>query len=294
VFLVGFFFFGAVLYLVSPPLIEQLNVFIQNFPDLAKAVLVGLGERVQPLSNSLTPEKIDIFFSSFKTAFASKPADILSSAWSTVETAMGFFGSIISVIMGVSLAIYMVIERDRMVNSTLLFFSPENREHVKEVFYKVESKVGAWLRGQIILCVIVGVATWLVLTVIGVKYAVALGVLAGILEIVPVVGPILAGIPVVVTGFSMSAWQGIASFIAAVTIQQLENTLLVPVVMKKAVGLNPVVTLMALLIGSKLFDVVGAIVAVPVAGIVTVLVDEYLASRGIIIDKGVGKGDKDK
>ena len=294
VFLVGLVFFGTVLYLISPPLIEQLNVFVQNFPELAKTVLVGLGERISPLSNALTPENIDAFFANFGSSFAGQPANLLDNAWNTVETAMGFVGTLLSIIMGVSLAVYMVIERDRILNTTLLLFSPGNRDHVKEVFYKVELKVGAWLRGQAVLCLIIGFVTWLILTVLGIKYAVALGVLSGLLEIVPVVGPILAAVPVIITGFSMSAWQGIATFIAAIAIQQLENALLVPIVMKRAVGLNPVVTLLALLIGSKLFDVVGAIVAVPVAGIVTVLVDEYLATRGIIIEKGVGKGDKDK
>lgn len=293
VFLVVFVFFGSILYLVSPPVIEQLDVFIKNFPEIVKSVLVGLGDKISFLSEALAPESIDSFFNDFGSSVAGRPENLISNAWNTIETAMGFVGTLLSIIMGISLSVYLVIERNRMLNTLLLLFSTENREHVKEVFYKVESKVGAWLRGQIVLCLIIGIVTWLILTILGVKYAVALGVLAGLLEIIPVVGPILAAIPLIITGFSMSAWQGVAVFIAAIAIQQLENAFLVPVVMRRAVGLNPVVTLLALLIGSKLFDVVGAIVAVPVAGIMTVLVDEYLASRGIIINKGVGKGDKD-
>lgn len=292
VFLVGVALFGTVLYFITPPLVEQVKVFVENFPDIVKSVLLSIGERFSALSTTLSPDNIDNFFEGYRSAMAATPTNFWSSAWNTIETAMGFAGSLISVVMGISLAVYMVIERNRMVNTLLLFFSNEKREHVSEVISKVESKVGAWLRGQLVLCLIIGLVTWLVLTILQVKYAVALGVLAGVLEIIPVVGPIVAAVPVVITAFSLSPWQGIGAFVATIAIQQLENALLVPVVMKRAVGLNPVVTLLAILVGSRLFDVVGAIIAVPFAGIITVLVDEYLASRGIIIEKGVGKGDK--
>ena len=121
-----------------------------------------------------------------------------------------------------------------------------------------------------------------------------MGSLAGVLAIIPVLGPIISAIPVGIAGFSTGLWQGVGSLIAVIIIQQIENVVLVPMVMKRAVGLNPVITLLALLIGHELFHIEGAILAVPVAGIVTLLVNELLADHGIMVKNGLNNGDKFK
>jgi len=147
---------------------------------------------------------------------------------------------------------------------------------------KVENKIGSWFRGQLFLCFIVGLVTTGILLLLRVRYALVLGFLAGVLEIIPVVGPILAAIPIVIAGFSTSIGVGILSIVSVIIIQQLENSILVPIVMRKAVGLNPVITLIGVIIGKEIMGLVGVLLAIPVLAVITVFFQEYFVSSGII------------
>ena len=109
----------------------------------------------------------------------------------------------------------------------------------------------------------IGVITWLVLTILGIPFALPLAILAGFLEIIPTIGPIIAAIPAVIVAFAISPLTGLVVMLAYVGIQIAENNILVPKIMQKAVGLNPIVILVAILIGGQLFGIIGALLSIP-------------------------------
>lgn len=151
----------------------------------------------------------------------------------------------------------------------------EYREKTRLTIHLVEEKLGAWLRGQIVLSLAIGVITWIVLQAMGIPYAVPLAILAGFLEIIPTLGPIIAAIPAVIVGFAISPVMGIAVLIAYAAIQIAENNILVPKIMQKAVGLNPVVILIAILIGAELLGVVGALLSIPFVSAAIIIYRAY-------------------
>ena len=134
--------------------------------------------------------------------------------------------------------------------------------------------MGEWLRGQLILGLIVGIAVYLGLLFLGVNYALLLALMAGVLEVVPYVGPIISVIPALIIGFAQSPVIGFGVVILYLIVQQLENHLLVPKVMQKVTGLNPIISILALLVGIKAGGIVGAIFSIPLAMMGVVILED--------------------
>lgn len=284
------FVVGGLFAIVTVPLANQLKPFIEQFPQMVLKLVDTLRSKLPFLQSYLSKEAANSFLSKLGGEIGSQLGNFGSTLWETLLSTLGVFGVLLTVITTFVLSVYMLVERDLILKRITGLFSIEEGRKIKEIIEKVEFKIGAWLRGQLFLCLVIGVITWLSLLVMGVKYAGALGITAGILEVLPIIGPILASFPIVIAGFSMGVWYGVGAIIVVFIIQQLENSILVPLVMKRAVGLNPVVTLIAVIVGKEMFGWFGALIAVPATAIVTVIVNEYLVSRGIIVEKEATKG----
>lgn len=230
-----------------------LPFFISQVQALFKAI---------PEYINITSEALGIEFniSQINSTLTSSAGTIGQNA---VSITGKVFGSIFSVLSIFILGFYFLIERERMNSSIPNLFPQENREKVKEVILQIEEKLGAWLRGQIVLSLVIGAITWVVLSILNIPYALPLAILAGFLEIVPTLGPIIAAIPAVIVAFAISPVMGGVVALAYTIIQIAENNLIVPKIMQKAVGLNPVVILIAILIGGNLLGFVGALLAIP-------------------------------
>ncbi len=140
--------------------------------------------------------------------------------------------------------------------------------------------MSSWFWGEIILMFVVGTMTYIGLNIIGMKYALALAVLAGLLEVIPSLGPIASSIPAILIGLSYSPIMGLYSTILYLIVQQLENNLVVPIVMKKATGLHPIITLIAMVVGGKLAGIMGVLLAVPsTIFIETILIESQKFAR---------------
>jgi predicted PurR-regulated permease PerM len=152
---------------------------------------------------------------------------------------------------------------------------PERYEdYVTDLWRRVEVKVGLWLQGQMLLALIVGLLVFVGLTLLKVKFALLFGLLAMALEIVPIAGPVIAAIPAILMAFIQSPTLGLWVLIMWVVIQQTENHVLVPLILGKTTGLNPVVVILAILVGAQLAGIAGALLAVPVATIFVELLDD--------------------
>lgn len=194
-----------------------------------------------------------------------------------VSTAFGIFGGIFTAFTILVLTFYLLLEEAAAKQFLDNILVGRQKNKIIGVLNKISEKMGAWVRGQLLLMVIIGVLDLVVLLILGIQSPLPLALWGGIMEVIPYLGPILGALPAIVvalvTGSAIKAL--LVAIILMLVIQQLEGQLLVPKVMQKAVGLSPVIVILALLIGGKLMGLLGALLAIPIAAIVAVLVEQW-------------------
>ncbi len=157
--------------------------------------------------------------------------------------------------------------------------SPQEAKRITEFTQKLELRMGAWMRGQLILMLVIGLTTYIGLSLLGIRYALSLAVLAGLLEVVPIIGPVVSSIPAFLVASATSMFAGGTTLVLYLIIQQLENNILVPYVINKTAGINPIMTLIALSVGGRIGGLLGAILAVPVAVVAETIASEFFDRR---------------
>lgn len=234
-------FFSAV-FLIVPPLFKEATLLLKNLPLIFQTISVDttLFGNLDSFFQFL-PNATNQFFNLIKNLF--------SNALFFISTI--FFG------------FYFLLEENLIKRFLMRFFEEGQAQQVAAVFDKVEKRMNAWFWGELTLMTVVGAMTFIGLNLIGMNYVLPLSVLAGLLEVVPNIGPTVSAVPAVIIGFSHSYFLGFTNLALYFIIQQLENNLIVPLVMKKVVGLNPIITLIALIVGGKLAGVMGVLLAVP-------------------------------
>jgi predicted PurR-regulated permease PerM len=250
--------------IVVPPFVAQARALWLDMPkylDLAQDALVHAGIMGERWTSA------DI------VARLPDPGLAFAGVLGVLRTAAGIAATIVTVIV---LPYYILLESESLGRSFIKLFARERRPRVARVLETVTVKVGAWLGGQLFLSMIIGTSSAIGLWLLGVPYFYVFAVLAALGELIPVVGPIVAAIPAVLVGFSVSIHTGIFVAVYFTAQQSLENHFIVPRVMQKQVGVSAVTVIVALLIGTELLGIVGALLAVPTAAIVQVLFEEYL------------------
>ncbi|HCC79234.1 MAG: hypothetical protein A2X25_15405 [Chloroflexi bacterium GWB2_49_20] len=174
------------------------------------------------------------------------------------------------------LAFHWTLEGPRTIQSLLLLVPTGQRENISEMISAMETKLGFYIAGQSVLCLVIGILSLISYLLIGLPNALLLAFLAGVLEAVPMVGPLLGAIPAAAVALSIAPAKLVWVIVSTVIIQQLENSLLVPRVMHKAVGVNPFVSLLAIFAFSSLFGIAGALMAIPMAAIIQLLLDRFV------------------
>ncbi len=212
-------------------------------------------------------------------ALRSLQSGVTSSFTSVFSTITGVFGALAAGLPVLVLAFYMVVE-DESARRFFKNLAPEEYQpYLSRLFSKMQGKVGAWLRGQLTLGTVIGVTVYLGLLILDVRYALVLALLAALLELVPYVGPILSVIPAVLIAFGQSPVKALSVLVLYVVIQQLENNILVPKIMQKATGLNPIASIVALLVGVKVGGFVGALLSIPVATMAAVVLEDLFTKE---------------
>ena len=158
--------------------------------------------------------------------------------------------------------------------------SPKKYEaYILNLWEKSQQKVAKWFGLRILLCLFVGLATFLACYILKIKYAVSFGLLAGVLDIVPIIGPIIAGAIIVVFS-ALDGWLKVLFvFIAFVLIHQIEGNILTPVLTKKFIGIPTVLVLISLMIGGRLWGILGAVLAIPLAGVIYEFLRDFLKKK---------------
>jgi hypothetical protein len=176
------------------------------------------------------------------------------------------------------LAFYLTLEGQKSKLSLMLVVPHEHRESARELAAEIQDRLGAYVSGQVLLGLIIGGLSFIAYILIGLPNSLALALVAGIMEMVPIIGPFLGAIPALIVAYSINPTLALWVVVATIIIQQLENNLLVPRIMKKAVGVSPLVTLLALTAFGSLFGILGAVVAIPLAAIIQLLLDRFVLS----------------
>lgn len=252
ILVLGLFFFAIAS--IIPPMIEQTSALASNF--------------------SLSIEKSDFF----KTDLSSinNQIEVLSrNIISVLKIVNSAFSNILGIFTVLVLTFYLMLERKNFGNYfKVLFGDGEKMKRVERLLESIEYSLGGWVRGQLALMVIVGLMSYIGLRILGINAALTLALIAGLLEFIPNLGPTLAAVPAVIIAYTISSPMALGVTFLYIIIQQLENNIIVPQIMKKAVGLNPLITLMTLMTGFSLGGIGGAVLAVPA----------FLVTRAVMFD----------
>jgi len=261
---IGFLLILAVLlYTLVPIAIFELQNLLENIKEIEIPILGNLDPlQFKEISNYLSG--------------LSNLAEVLfSGGVSFLNVAASIFGNLALIIVTLILSFYLVINQAGVEKFLRAVLPIIHEEYVIDIYLRARKKLGLWLQGQILLMFIVGLISFLGLQILGVKYSLVLGILAGLLEIVPIVGPIFIGALAFLVAVSKSLTLGLYVILLFLLIQQAESHFLTPMVMKKTIGISPVIVVVALLAGAQIAGFVGIILAVPAAVVVQEIIYDY-------------------
>jgi predicted PurR-regulated permease PerM len=266
---------GIVAYLVVPPLVTQATELIDNVPT----ILLDLRESASTSESSFirtTGVKIIDRGRTEWDSFRAKPEIEGGQAVKFVTSVVGFLFTTVSTLI---VAFYWTTEKALIKRLVLGLFPLEKRERVHSLWDEIESRLGGWTRGQLLLCLTIGVLSAIGYLVIGLEFWLALGILAGITEIIPFIGPIIGGAAAMIVALTDSWEKAVAVAVFAFLLQQLEGAFLVPRVMRNAVGMTPLTVILAVLVGGTVAGPIGAILAIPIGAAIQVLLQDFLRNR---------------
>lgn len=263
---------GSLFSIIIPQAVREFRGLTNDFPFLI--------ERITDIFSGIERVLASFNITINPTELSRNIGDNISGSLGNLfRTTIGVFSGLLSSFIVFSMAFYMSARRDGIKNF-LAFITPlPHQERVVNLAMKLKDKIGRWLVGQILLMVLIFVLYYILLSVLGVRYALFLAILGGLLEIIPYLGPIISAIPAVLIGFLVSPLTGLLVLFGYIFIQQVENHVIVPQIMRRAVGLNPVAVILALLVGAKLGGVIGALLAVPVAAGIGMVIDDFFAKE---------------
>ncbi len=262
------------LWLLFPVIFEQVTTIARDVPRYYQNVrgwfahspnqfVIRLGTLFPPGPPTLSPAP-------------AADQNLVTSAGQVMQYTLAASHVIFTTMVILILTLYWALDGPRIIKSILLLVPQDQRESMGELFAAMEAKVGLYIAGQGLLCLVIAVLALIAYILIGLPNALVLALAAGVLEAVPMVGPVLGAVPASLVALSIAPSRLIWVILATIVIQQLENSLLVPRIMKKTVGVNPFVTLLALFAFSSLFGIAGALMAIPMAAIVQLAMNHFV------------------
>lgn len=263
---------ASLLYFFLPPLISDVSQFLNTLPDYLESLSLG-AERLESLP--AVKDVLSNLAESFKDVdFLSSVGNGISGAtFGFLTTASTIFGGVISFILIIVISFYLAVQEDGVANFLRIITPIEHESYVLDLWKRSQRKIGLWMQGQLVLGIIIGVLTYLGLSVLGVENALFLAFIAAIFELIPVFGPILAAVPAAMFGFLGGGLTlGFLVIGLYVIIQQFESQLIHPLVVKKIIGIPALIAIIALIVGGQIAGFLGIILSVPLAAVMM----EYL------------------
>jgi len=262
-----FGFIGFLVYLTTPLLSQEIQQFLTTFPkyfDKFSPPLRALG--------ITTFESFEAFTKGLQNWLVGASSNIFSAI-------VSIFGGISSAFSILTIAILFSFEENAVEKTLKLLFPVRHREYAISIWRKSEAKISGWFGTRVISCIFVGILSYISFLFLGIRYPFIIASLAGILEFIPIIGPIFAGALVFLVALPDLLSKALFGLAAFILIQVIEGNLLTPILAKKFVGLPPVLVFISLLIGGELWGVLGAILAIPLAGVLFEFFKEFLARK---------------
>lgn len=253
----GFFaFLSFVVYVFVPPLFDEIaGAAIQIPAYFASIDVLGSPALTQIIRSAIPVKEI---IPAVGGAISGAQSGILG-------TATAVFGGFVNLSLIIVLSFYLAVQDKGIEDFLRLVTPPMHEEYAIDLWTRARKKIGLWMQGQLLLGVLIGVFAYLGLSILGIRYALLLAIMAAVFELIPVFGPTMAAVPAVVLGFGESTIVGFMVLGFYIIIQQFENHLIYPLVVRKVVGVPPLLVILALIIGGRLAGFLGIILAVPVA-----------------------------
>jgi predicted PurR-regulated permease PerM len=267
--------FASLLILVIVPTIDE----IQSISSDIGGTRLQLVERYN-LDTRFGNERLEEIETRATEEVNKKLQDLTNNANEIINLGRNIFGTIISAVTLLALVLYQLGSPNK-VSAFISSLFPSPLKSIK-LIKESETKLGGWLQGQFILMFGVGLLNYIFFAIFGIPFALSLALLAGLFDIVPIIGPMIAFIPIFIVTLALGEpWQVVAVSIIYLIIQQVEGNLLVPKIMESSVGLDPIIVLISLIIGSTLLGITGAILSVPMAAIGMILYQDWMEGRKI-------------
>jgi len=248
--------FGLSLAGAVPVLVNQSARLIADLPTFVAQVLPYWNIDVSALTRQIAPISENI-----------------------VKVTVEIFSNIVTTLMTLVFTFYFLLERPRAEQTLTSLVGEAMAQRVLTILRMIERKLGGWVRGELFLMFAIGVLSYLGLTILRVEFALPLAIIAGMLEIVPTIGPIVSAIPAVLVALATSPFLALTVIALYFIIQQTENNILVPLVMKRSVGFSPLVTLLSVMIGGRFAGIVGAVLAIPFVLVLQVIITELFLQQ---------------
>lgn len=261
---------------IVPVITDQADTFRQQVPDQIRQLRHDWLASSNPLLNGVGADGLKRALD-----FFNEPAGGVSSdtAQRVLPYVMSVGTGIVSALSLLVITFYYLLEKS-LIRKVVIAQLPERSQgRVDRVWRDVESKVGGWMRGQLFLCLIIGVIATISYGVIDLPFWPLLGLWAGMTEILPIVGPWIGGVPAVILALTVGWDKALMTAIVIIAMQTLENWFLVPRVMRGAVGLSPLAVFLAILAGQQFMGIVGAVLAIPIAAAIQVILTDWLNAR---------------
>ncbi len=271
-FILGFI--GLSSFFIAPYLTEQFKDLYKRIPEYSQTI----NNFTEGTKNYFQIRKLDVDLNS-QNFSNNTNGDLPTLSEKIFTTTVNVFSGFISIVIVFALAFYMTIREDGIKNFIVAIVPKKHEEYATSLVIRIKNKIGKWMQGQLIVMLIIFVLDFIWLSLLGIPYAFILALFAGVMEIVPFFGPIISAIPGIFFGFLISPWKGLLTIILYTVSQQIESQIIIPQVMRKAVGLNPIVVILSLLIGLKLGGVLGAILAIPIATGINVVIEDMMATK---------------
>jgi predicted PurR-regulated permease PerM len=256
-----------------PKLIDEVNGFVQALPNYVHDLTHGRGRLGFLETKYHVVEKVQ---EQVKKGGATKVLGLSGAALSVTKSVITIIAATVTIIF---LTFFMLLEGRAWVERVYSLFPARSQERWRRVGHDIYRTVGGYVTGNIVISLIAGASATVVLLIMGVPYAVALGLLVAILDLIPLAGATVAGVVVVLVAFLHSVPAGVVLLVFIIAYQQLENHFLQPVIYGRTVQLSPLAVLISVLVGAELAGVLGALAAIPVAGSIQVIVRDQLAAR---------------
>lgn len=260
VYLSFLFLLGFLVSIIVPPILSELGMLIHNLPIITRNLTDRFGEWID--LGSLSQYLPDV-----TNQILHVIGNLFSNAVFLISTL--FFG------------FYFLLEEGGVRGFFAQYAQEPTMAKINSVLDRSEKRLANWFWGELTLMFVVGLLSGVGFSLIGMKYVLALAVLAGLLEVVPTIGPVTAAVPAVLIGVSHSYFMGFSALAVSIIVQQLENHLIVPIVMRKVIGINPVVTLIVLIIGGRIAGLLGILLAIPLFLIMETLATEFLRKQKV-------------